>query len=100
MRVWVSASLALLLGAVTAAQHTPAAKFDLGKPLTLTGTVTQIDWANPYAHVLMKVAGPSPASTAIDFSSGQGSECLAFPGASSPTKRSVWVHRENRRNIA
>jgi hypothetical protein len=63
MRVWVSASLALLLGAVTAAQHTPAAKFDLGKPLTLTGTVTQIDWANPYAHVLMKVAGPSRAES-------------------------------------
>src|SRR5262245_61523610 len=37
------------------AQHTLAAKFDPTKPLTLRGTVTQIDWANPYAHVLMKV---------------------------------------------
>jgi hypothetical protein len=70
MRVWVSAGLAVLLGAVTAAQHTPAAKFDLGKPLTLTGTVTQIDWANPYTHVLMKVAGqPLPALWAIELES-------------------------------
>ena len=36
--------LAVLFGAVSApAQHTLAAKFDLAKPLTLTGTITQID---------------------------------------------------------
>ena len=58
-----TAWLAMLFAAVSApAQHTLAAKFDLTKPLTLTGTVTQIDWANPYVHVLMKVAGqPLPA---------------------------------------
>jgi hypothetical protein len=33
----------------------------------LTGTVTQIDWANPYVHVLMKVAGqPLPALWAVE----------------------------------
>ena len=52
----VAVWLVVGLGPVaTHAQHTPAAKFDLTKPLTLTGTVTQIDWANPYVHVLMKV---------------------------------------------
>jgi hypothetical protein len=68
MRVWVcAASLTLLLGVATSAQHTPAAKFDLTKSLNLTGTVTQIDWANPYVHVLMKVAGtPLPALWAVE----------------------------------
>src|SRR5690349_11523585 len=47
--------------ALLSAQHTPGAKFDLKKPLTLTGTVTQIDWANPYVHILMKVAGQGQA---------------------------------------
>ena len=57
-----AAGLALLLGTITVfAQHTPGAKFDLKKPLTLTGTVTQIDWANPYVHILMKVAGQGQA---------------------------------------
>ncbi len=58
----------MLLAAVSApAQHTLAAKFDLTKPLTLTGTVTQVDWANPYVHVLMKVAGqPLPALWAVE----------------------------------
>lgn len=65
--VSLTVCLALLLGAVAAAQHTAAAKFDLTKPLTLTGTVTQIDWANPYVHVLMKVAGqPLPALWAVE----------------------------------
>jgi hypothetical protein len=65
---WGALAAALTFGAAPApAQHTPAAKFDLAKPLTLTGTVTQIDWANPYVHVLMKVPGqPLPALWAIE----------------------------------
>jgi hypothetical protein len=57
------AGVAILLTLVPAsAQHTVAAKFDVTKSITLTGTVTQIDWANPYAHILMKV--PSGNSSA------------------------------------
>ena len=60
--------IAILLSAVAAyAQHTLGAKFDLTKPLTLKGTVTQIDWANPYVHVLMKVPGtPRPVLWAVE----------------------------------
>jgi hypothetical protein len=54
----------LIVAAPAAAQHTVAAKFDVTKPTTLTGTVTQIDWANPYVHILMKVAGTNPAAPA------------------------------------
>src|SRR4030095_15549086 len=54
----------------TFAQHTPAAKFDLTKSLTLKGTVTQIDWSNPYVHVLMKVPGnPRPVLWAVELDS-------------------------------
>src|ERR1041385_6223869 len=49
-------SLAIFLAFTSSfAQHTPGGKFDLAKPLTVKGTVTQIDWSNPYVHVLMKV---------------------------------------------
>ena len=62
--------VALALGFCAAslhAQHTLAAKFDLTKSLTLTGTVTQIDWANPYVHILMKVPGqPLPTLWAVE----------------------------------
>ena len=65
---FVAAILLILANAITTpAQHTPAAKFDLSKPLTVTGTVTQIDWANPNVHVLMKVAGqPIPTLWAVE----------------------------------
>src|SRR5215216_4271991 len=71
MRKWfVVGGVGLTLGFGAAsldAQHTPAAKFDLTKSLTLTGTVTQIDWANPFVHILMKVAGqPLPALWAVE----------------------------------
>ncbi len=61
--------LAMLVGTVSlAAQYTPAAKFDLTKPLTLTGTVTQVDWANPSVHVLMNVPGEGlPALWAVEL---------------------------------
>ena len=63
----LGASGILLCGVLVSAQHTPGAKFDLKKPLTLTGTVTQIDWANPYVHILMKVPGqPQPALWAVE----------------------------------
>src|SRR3954469_14774569 len=70
--VWGTFAVAMLCGAISApAQHTLAAKFDLTKPLTLTGTVTQIDWANPYVHVLMKVDGkPVPTLWAVELDSG------------------------------
>ena len=62
----------MLAVASVSGQHTVAAKFDLTKPLTLKGTVTQIDWANPYVHVLMKVPGTGnsrPTLWAIELDS-------------------------------
>jgi hypothetical protein len=60
----------LLVVTSTWAQHTPGAKFDLADPLELTGEVTQIDWANPYTHILMKVADePLPALWAVEVDS-------------------------------
>src|SRR5687767_3091129 len=70
-RAVVAVMLTVAVGVVSlGAQHTLAAKFDVTKPLTLTGTVTQIDWANPYVHVLMKVPGqPLPALWAVEVDS-------------------------------
>lgn len=58
----------LLVISSVSAQHTVAQKFDLTKPLTVTGTVTQIDWANPNVHVLMKVGTP-PVLWAVELES-------------------------------
>ena len=82
----------LLAVAVAFAQHTPGAKFDLTKPLTLRGTVTQIDWSNPYVHIIMKVPGnPRPAIWAVEV---EGPLLLARNGwsqASLPVGETVTV---------
>ena len=43
---------ALLVGALPLmAHHSFAAEFDAAKPVTLTGTVTKIDWTNPHVWI-------------------------------------------------
>lgn len=54
-----SASLVVLsAGAPLVAHHAFAAEFDGSKPVTLTGTVTKMDWINPHAWLHVDVKGP------------------------------------------
>jgi hypothetical protein len=39
------------------AHHSFAAEFDATKPISLTGVVTQIDWANPHVWFYINVKG-------------------------------------------
>lgn len=39
------------------AHHAFSAEFDIGKPVTLTGTVTSVLWANPHAWIYIDVQG-------------------------------------------
>ena len=53
---WLALTILIIATAIpVAAHHAIAAKFDPSKPVTLTGTVVQIDWANPHAHLFVNV---------------------------------------------
>jgi Family of unknown function (DUF6152) len=53
--VAIVAGFALAALEPVAAHHSFAAEFDANKPVTLKGTVTRIEWANPHIWVYLDV---------------------------------------------
>ena len=49
------ALFALSATALLWAHHSPSAEFDMSKKITLTGTLTSVDWINPHIKVAMEV---------------------------------------------
>ncbi|HEY2385084.1 MAG TPA: DUF6152 family protein [Terriglobia bacterium] len=75
MKYRVCGAVAVALGAFFAAaplfaHHEILAKFDDKKPMTLKGTVTKLDWANPHAHIFINVgSGNAVANWAVELES-------------------------------
>src|SRR6266853_1573971 len=69
MRHMKSRLLVVILGGLSAltavpmwAHHAFAAEFDITKPVTLRGTVTQMEWVNPHAWIHVDVKGADGAT--------------------------------------
>lgn len=52
----------LASGLSPAAHHSFAAQYDRDKPITLKGTVTRLEWANPHVYFYMDVTDPGGAT--------------------------------------
>ena len=58
-RISIAASMVLPLFAIVSvwAHHSPSAIFDMGKRISVTGTLTKIDWINPHIVIAMEAKG-------------------------------------------
>jgi hypothetical protein len=73
MKTTVLCGVAVLLGlaAVPAvAHHSFAAEYDSAKPITLTGTVTKVEWMNPHARFYLDVKDEAGKVTNWEFELG------------------------------
>jgi hypothetical protein len=51
----LAAAVAALAAVPASAHHSFAAQYDASKPVTLTGTVTKVEWTNPHARFYIDV---------------------------------------------
>ena len=56
---WVIALVIVISTATLSAHHSFGVAFDANKPVTLTGTISRIDWTNPHTHLFLDVKDAS-----------------------------------------
>ena len=52
------ACAAVLLAAPSFAHHAVGGEYDPSKPVTVTGTVTKVEWVNPHSRIYFDVVDP------------------------------------------
>jgi hypothetical protein len=55
IRLAAALLVAFLISTPGSAHHSFGAVFDANQPITLTGTVTKLEWTNPHSHLVINV---------------------------------------------
>jgi len=67
MRALLVVLSALTLTVSVAAHHSWTADYDAGKPVTVKGVVTKVEWTNPHTHFYIEAKDDKGAVTSWNF---------------------------------
>ena len=70
LAILIAAGLMTAVALPILAHHSVAAEFDATKPVTVTGTVTKLDWMNPHILVYVDAKDASGKITKWQFEGG------------------------------
>lgn len=73
-RISLAVLLSFVLPTATLAHHQFASEFDWKKPVTLTGTITKVEWTTP--HVVLHVSAKDGAGAPVDWTVELGNPSL------------------------
>lgn len=69
---------ALVASATASAHHSFSAIFDAAKPVTITGTVTRLEWMNPHTWIYLDVKADDGSTEAWAFELGSPNRLMRF----------------------
>jgi hypothetical protein len=98
----VLAGIGLACAVPVAAHHAVGGEYDANKPVTVTGTVTKIDWVNPHARIYFDVVGPDGTVTtwSVELAARVVLERMGWNGRSLKVGQKVTVKGDGARSGA
>lgn len=96
------AGFCLVCSAPVAAHHAVGGEYDASQPVTVTGTVTKIDWVNPHARIYFDVAEPDGRVTtwSVELAARVVLERMGWNGRSVKVGQKVTVKGDRARSGA
>ena len=73
-----STLLVLAMTPATLAHHSFAAEYDIRSPVTITGTLTELEWTNPHAWIHVDVENPDGAVTPWEVELGSPNTLIRY----------------------